>query len=90
MYYNKAGDIVSCSMRNHPESGRYLVVTPMEYENYFRYNVVDGVLKMIDRPHSYSVKLVKSDSGYTVVKNHAGVLLEPSETYNDIEYYANN
>lgn len=87
VYYNQAGDITSCSMRDHPSTGDYLVVTPAEYDNYFRYNVVNGVLKLIDRPHSFSVQLKKSNTGYQVVKNHAGLLLEPDETYVDTEYY---
>ena len=87
IYYNDAGQITECSMRNHATAGKYLVVTQDEYENYFRYTVVNDQLKKIDIQHNYHVKLIKSNTGYAVVKNHAGVLIEPTETYTDIEYY---
>ena len=50
--------------------------------------VVDGKLKKIDRDSGYYVQLEKSDKGYCVVKNHAGLLVEPEETYITTEYYA--
>lgn len=87
IYYNDTGQITQCSMRNHPADSDYIVVTQEEYENYFRYTVVDKKLKKIVHAHNFHVKLTMSNTGYAVVKNHAGILIEPTETYTDIEYY---
>ena len=89
LYYNEDGNIILGTMiADEPHTDNpYLVVTKEEYDTYFHYVVVNGCLKKIDNDSGYRVKLVRSDSGYNVVKNHAGLLLEPGETYNNIEYY---
>lgn len=87
IHYDSTGRITQCSMRNHPKDTEYIVVTREEYENYYKYTVENGALKKILHQHNYSVKLNKSNSGYRVVKNHAGILLTPTDEYNDIEYY---
>jgi hypothetical protein len=87
IHYDDCGNITMCTMQQHPDNSQYLVVSQHEYDNYFRYYVVDNQLKKIDIPTGDRVQLKKSDSGYRVVKNHAGLLLEPAETYTDIEYY---
>ena len=87
IYYNTAGEITHCSMRNHPSDGNYIVVNQKEYDEYYKYTVENGMLKEIDHVHNFHVKLIKSTSGYAVVKNHAGLVLEPSDTYKHIEYY---
>jgi hypothetical protein len=87
IHYNEVGEITLCTMSEHPDSDRYIVVTKLEYDNYFRYCVVNRQLKLIEQDARYSVKLVRSNLGHTVVKNHAGLILEADETYNDIEYY---
>jgi len=87
VHYDEAGNITMCSMQDHPADTQYIVVSKDEYNNYFRFYVVDNKLKKIDIPTSNSVQLTKSNSGYQVVKNHAGIVLEPSEVYVDTEYY---
>ena len=89
LHYDETGRIVMCSMVNHPTSFGYIVVDSETYENYFRYhvNISKKVLEKIDFDIKISVKLKKSDQGQAVVKNHAGLLLEPGETYENIEYY---
>lgn len=87
IHYNSAGDITLCTMQNHPADTMYIVVSQDEYNNYFHYTVVDSKLKKIDNQTGYSVKLKKSTTGYKVVKDHAGLLLEPGETYAETEYY---
>jgi hypothetical protein len=87
IHYDGAGNITMCSMQQHPSNTKYIVVTKEEYDNYYQYTVVDAKLKKIDRNPGSSVQLIKSDSGYQVVKNHAGIVLEPSEIYADTEYY---
>lgn len=87
IHYNEHGVITQCTMRDHPTNTQYLVVTKEEYDNYFRYTVAEGKLKKIDTGIRYSVQLKKSNSGYLVVKNHAGLVLEPDETFSETEYY---
>lgn len=89
LHYNQNGDIYMCSMVNHPENISYLVVDKETYDNYFRYCVRKGVLKLIDTAPGMRVQLTSSTQGYAVVKNHAGILLE-NEEYSDIEYYEDN
>lgn len=89
LHYNNMGEIIMCSQQQHPNNTQYLVVTKIEYDNYFRYAVVDNKLKKIDHNPGYRVQLKSSTQGYCVVKNHAGIILE-NEDYKDIEYYESN
>jgi hypothetical protein len=90
IHYNDSGNITMCSMQQHPDSSQYLVVDKYEYDNYFRYQVIDKKLKQIDIDYGYRVQLKKSNSGYQVVKNHAGLILESDETFSETEYYDTN
>jgi hypothetical protein len=90
LHYDDAGDIVLCTMVDHPESQQYLVVDKATYDRYFDYRVVKGQLKKIDHNSDFNVKLQRSTKGFCVVKNHAGIILEPGETYNHTEYYDTN
>ena len=87
LHYNESGDIYLCTMVQHPEGTRYVVVDKETYDVYHRYHVVDGVLEKIVQKNGLFVNLVKSTSGYKVVKNNAALLIEESEEYPDIEYY---
>lgn len=87
IHYDDNGNIIMCSMQQHPDNGQYLVVSKHEYENYFRYRVVDKKLKQIDIDHGCCTLLKKSSTGYRVVKNHAGIVLEVDENFGEIEYY---
>jgi hypothetical protein len=90
IYYDELGTITMCAMLNHPLDENYIVVTKEEYDNYFRYTVVDNKLKLIDTNPGYRVQLKKSTAGYPVVKNHSGLIVEAGETYEDTEYYDTN
>ena len=90
LHYDELGTITMCTMINHPTDTNYIVVSRDEYDNYFRYTVEKNKLKLIDNNLGNSVQLVKSTRGYRVVKNHAGIVLEPSEAYADTEYYDTN
>jgi hypothetical protein len=89
LHYNHTGDITMCSSQNHPTSDQYLVVSKDIYTDYTKYriNVENKKLEKIVINLGMSVKLKKSDSGFAVVKNHAGLILEPNETYKTVEYY---
>lgn len=90
VHYNEQGFIYMCSMQAHPDNTNYLVVTKDEYDNYMRYQVKDNQLVKIDRTRKHRVQLKSSDHGYTVVRNHAGIILESTDEYKDIEHYENN
>jgi hypothetical protein len=89
LHYNEDGDVYMCSMQQHPVDTSYIVVTKDEYDNYFRYRVINSKLKMIDNNNALHVKLKSSDQGYAAVKNHAGIILEQGETA-DTEYWSAN
>ena len=87
LHYNAAGDVIMCSMQQHPESESYLVVTKEQYDLYHRYCVIKGKLILIEHDSGLRVALVPRDRGFTVVRNHAALLLAAEETFKNIEYY---
>lgn len=87
IHFDDNNIITMCSMQNHPESTQYLIVDKVTYDNYFLYVIVDGKLKKIDNNPGYTVQLIKSTQGFCCVKNHAGILLEDNETYDNTEHY---
>ena len=89
MHYDENGVITMLSHQNHPKDTNYIVVTQDEYADYQHYCVdVDAKkLKKIAHNIGLSVQLKKSNQGYPVTKNHAGVLLEPGDTYTNIDHY---
>jgi hypothetical protein len=90
LHYDELGIITMCTMQNHPADTQYVVVSQDEYDNYFRYTIADGQLKKIDNNPGYRVQLTSSITGYATVKKHAGLILEPTDTYDEIEYYDTN
>jgi len=90
MYYNELGEIIQCTMQQHPESGVYIVVDKATYDEYFRYRVANGQLVKIEQDSKYRVKLLKSNKGYPTVYGHAGLVIEADEVYNNVEYYEQN
>ena len=90
LHYNASGGIYMCTQQNHPTDTEYLVVDEATYLEYQKYQIVKGKLKIIDIDPGYRVQLKKSDAGYKVVKNHAGIVLADDEEYENVEYYDNN
>lgn len=90
LHYNELGEITACTMQQHPDSTDYVVVTKDEYDNYFRYCVVKGKLVKIEHDSKYRVRLKKSTKGYPIVAEHAGLVIEADEMYNNVEYYEPN
>lgn len=87
LHYDDSGDIIMCSMQHHPESNNYVVTDKKTYEMYFRYRVVKGKLELIKHDHGLMSSLIKSTNGFRVVRDHAALLVESNETYNNTEYY---
>ena len=92
LHYNEFGEIVMCSMQQHPESTDYIVVDKETYNNYTKYRVDISKKRLIkiDINLGISVQLKRSDRGFAVVKNHAGLLVEQGETFPNVEYYEPN
>jgi len=90
LHYDSEGNIFMCTMQQHPDHTNYLIVTKKEYDEYYRYKIVNNKLKIIDNDPGYRVQLTSSTQGHRVIKNHAGIVLEPNEQYPNVEYYAAN
>ncbi len=86
LYYDANGNITSCSMQNHAP-GSYVVTDRETYDRYYHYKVVKGKLIKIEHIAAYKVRLKKSNTGFRVVKNNAGIILDNNEIYENIEYY---
>ena len=67
-----------------------MIVDEATYLEYYKYQVVNGKLKIIDFNPEYRVQLTSSTQGYRVVKDHAGIILANNEEYLNVEYYDTN
>ena len=88
-YYDETGHITMCAeISPYPEGDKYIVVEEAVYRDYFNYRVVNGkAQRIIKQEGQIKSSLVKSDSGFRVVKGKAGLLLEEHEQYQTVEYY---
>jgi len=92
-HYDEFGHIIMCSTQNHPKDTEYVVVNKEQYDNYYKYAVDTQTKKLkvvVASDPGVSVQLKRSDQGYCVVKNHAGIILEKHEEYKSVEYYDTN
>jgi hypothetical protein len=90
LYYDANGKPTSMSSHNHPD-GSYIVISKDVYDRAnYNYRVVNGKLEPIDTSTSFRVQLKKSTSGMPVVAGHAGIPVERTENYNNVEYYDRN
>ena len=87
LHYNELGEIYLGTTHDHPNNTQYLTVDQTEYEQYYRYRVVDNKLKKIEPAAGYHVQLKLSSQGTATVAGHAGIVIEPGEEYPDITYY---
>ena len=89
IYYDYTGKITQLAeISPFPDSDKYIVVDESVYKNYFDYHIVNGKAERIVKDMgNLKASLVKSDSGFRVVKNHAALLLELDEEYPNTEYY---
>ena len=89
-YYNE-DKTVRCYMANNfpNEDTNWINISREEYisQDYQWKQVLNGSLVKIIPDSRYRFPLTSSNKGVKVVKNHAGLLLEPDETYEDVEYY---
>lgn len=88
LYYNEDGTVIGLWETDHPEGNYVVLDDPGIYHrtNTNLLKVVDGKLKTIDPRPTNTRQLYKSDSGHSVVRGHAALVLN-EEKYQDIEYY---
>lgn len=90
LYYNEDGTIIGYWETQHPNDGNYII---LEDPNLFFKNntnllrVQNGKLILLNAKISNTCRLKKSFSGFPTVKGHAALVIEPTESYSDIEYY---
>ena len=87
-YYDDNGIIILCASLNHPTGNNYVVVDESIYNNYNDYTVKNNQPRK--KPKNLGMLkfgLIKSIHGQPVVKNHASLVLEDHEDYEQIEYY---
>ena len=88
VFYDEKGEIIGQSMIDPHLEGSYIVVAEEEYNNIHKYaKIKDGELKLKVFDPGYKRQLVPEGTQFTVVKNHAGILLEQDETYDNTEQY---
>ena len=88
VFYDDTGEIVGQSMTEPHLEGTYIIVTKEEYNNIHKYaKVKDGELKLRTLNAGYKRQLIPGGKPFVVVKNHAGILLEQDETYDNTEQY---
>lgn len=87
LHYNETGDVYMCSMQQHPDSERYIVVTKEQYDLYFRYRVENGKLTLIEHDLGIKKPFKLSNKGFRTIKNHPALILMPGETFKETEYY---
>ena len=69
LHYTELGEIILCSMQDHPLTDRYVVVDKLTYDQYFLYRIVNGKPIKIEHNSGYKVKLEKSQLGKYILSN---------------------
>jgi hypothetical protein len=87
-HYDDSGQIYACSMLDHPESDTYVIVDKNIYDRYFDYVIMQGRPVLLQADAGHRVRLKKSTHGTPVVAGHAALIIEPTESHTDVEYYA--
>lgn len=88
-YYDNEGQVTGFAGSGFPIEGNWI---PISRETYLAHNwqnlkVKDGKLIHVEPTYNHIFALTISDKGFKVVKNHAGIILEPAEEYSTVEYY---
>lgn len=89
-YYDAAGEIVLCSMQNHPAGKNYVVVDADVYNKYTEYQVLDQ--RPVKKPDPFAVthRLRPGGTEYCTVNAHPVILLEENEIAQDTKFYETN
>lgn len=76
LHYNEQGQITMCTMRQHPTDTKYLVVTKQEYENYFKYHIVNDELTLIVLDKGTNKPITQQEVEKISVPKHAAILFD--------------
>lgn len=90
LYYDAAGCIIGLWKTDYPAGDNYIVLDSTEVfdqNNTLLLRVKDNRLVVLDPKEPVKVRLVKAASGFKTVRGHAALIIEPNESYTNIEYY---
>lgn len=93
IYYDENGDIVKTTglKSDTLHDQNYIIVDTVTYNEFIKspyYKVINNQLKKFYASElGYRHQLIKSNSGYKVVKNNPALLLDEEEVDNQFEYY---
>lgn len=94
LYYDEKGwitggqSVTVQTSANDTSDQPYIVVSKFDYDNCHDKIVKDGVLAQRKIKPDFSTELVRSESGFKVVKNNAALLINEDEKYSNVEHYA--
>jgi hypothetical protein len=75
-------------MQNHSDELNYIVVTKQEYDEYYRYTVVNNKLKRIEYAIN-GIQIAKGGNKFEVALNHASLLVTAQSRINGTtEFYS--
>jgi hypothetical protein len=89
-YYNDRGEIVSvCSeFKDNPMAENSIVIPVEVYEKSHKFLVINKeIVAKFAEDLGIKPALIKSKTGFKVVKNNPALLIEKEENYTNIEYY---
>lgn len=89
-YYNDRGEIVAvCSEpKDNPMAENSIVINAEVYEKSHKFLVIDKeIVAKFSEDLGIRPALIKSKTGFKVVKNNPALLVEKEENYTNIEYY---
>ena len=88
-FYDEDGWVTFYAANNFPEGDNWISITKEQYvkQDYQWLRLVNGKLIKQIPSNKYRFSLTKSCTGVKVVRGHAGIVIEPDEIYDDVEYY---
>jgi hypothetical protein len=90
LYYNNDGTVTGLWEIDHPTGNNYIVLDDpgiFYNSNTHLLRVQNKKLVVLDPRAPEKIRLKKSTTGVKVVKGHAALVLNPEETYTEVEYY---
>ena len=88
LYYDEAGNPITMSMENFPESGKYIIIDRETYDkaDYSKLRVKNGQLEKIETSTKHYFSLSPGGNRFATVKGHANILVK-NDYDGEIVYY---
>jgi hypothetical protein len=89
-YYDDTGKILYTMANTFPENNEnWVPITKIEYQTLECQWLWVEKGQIVERKptYNYYFSLTLSTKGVKIVKNHAGIVVEPGEKYTDVGYY---